>query len=474
MLSCLSGWYRTREHNGVPLPGAREISFKLMSTEEVSADEHYTHYLMQWGQFVDHDLDFSPMAVSNARFSDGRFCNETCDNQAPCFPIPVPESDPRIRRQRCLGMTRSSAMCGSGMTSVFFTKIMPRTQLNQITSFMDGSNIYGSSEEEAFELRDLSSERGLLRRGMITPAAKHLLPSNVNSPVDCQIDPNTAHIPCFLAGDHRANEQLGLLATHTIWMREHNRIAEQLLLLNPHWDGNTIYHEARKIVGAELQHITYSHWLPKILGPSGMTRLPAYTGYNPNQDASILNPFSTAAFRFGHSLVNPVIYRLNETFQPISWGNLPLHRAFFAPFRIVEEGGIDPVLRGLFGRAGKRVRSDELLNSELTERLFMLAHEISLDLGALNIQRGRDHGLPPYVEYRRLCNLSEVHTFQDMRREVTNQEVLRKLRDIYVHPGNVDLWVGGLVEDPLPGGRVGPTFACIIAEQFRRTRDGDR
>lgn len=62
------------------------------------------------------------------------------------------------------------------------------------------------------------------------------------------------------------NEQIGLTAMHTIWLREHNRIANELKELNSHWDGETLYQEARKIVGAEMQHITYTHWLPNILG----------------------------------------------------------------------------------------------------------------------------------------------------------------------------------------------------------------
>ena len=82
-----------------------------------------------------------------------------------------------------------------------------------------------------------------------------------------QIDPTKSHIPCFLAGELRANEQLGLLSMHTMFLREHNRIARELAELNAHWDGDMIYHETRKILGAIMQHITYKHWLPKILGP---------------------------------------------------------------------------------------------------------------------------------------------------------------------------------------------------------------
>jgi len=88
-----------------------------------------------------------------------------------------------------------------------------------------------------------------------------------------QMDASQRRVPCFQAGDPRANEQLGLLAMHTLWLREHNRVAGELLAINPHWDSDTVYHEARKVVGAVVQHITYQHWLPKLLGESAFQRL---------------------------------------------------------------------------------------------------------------------------------------------------------------------------------------------------------
>jgi peroxidase len=321
------------------------------------------------------------------------------------------------------------------MTSLFFNTVNMREQINELTSYMDASNIYGSHDEGARNLRDFTSHRGLLRTGVVMPSGKPLLPPNNGEPIDCQMDPNTGHVPCFQAGDVRANEQLGLLSMHTLWLREHNRIVTTLWETNPHWDGDTLYHETRKIVGAEVQHITYTHWLPKILGPRGMEMLGEYKGYDSTIDATIVNGFATAAFRFGHTLVNPVMYRLNSTFQPIPEGNLPLHKAFFAPFRVIEEGGIDPILRGLFGRAGKKVNPGELLNTELTEKLFKLAHEVALDLAALNIQRGRDHGLNTYNMYRRYCGLNEARTFEDFAREITNSELRQKLLEVYGHPG---------------------------------------
>ncbi|ESN93121.1 hypothetical protein HELRODRAFT_89299 [Helobdella robusta] len=471
------GWTKNKLYNGKKIPSARKISLNLISTNKVTADDEYTHMLMQWGQFLDHDLDFVPTAVSNARFSDGRFCNETCNSQSPCFPIPVSNDDPRVQNRRCIGFVRSSAMCGSGVTSALFdNNALHRQQLNMLTSYIDASNVYGSSEETAINLRNNTNEKGLLRIGTHSAYGfkKEYMPANRDEFVDCQVDSKTAHVPCFLAGDHRSNEQLGLLAMHTIWFREHNRLATKLSKMNSHWDSDTTYHETRKIVGAIMQHITYNDWLPKILGPYGMQMIGPYKGYNPSVNPTIANEFASAAFRFGHTMINPVLSRLNETFLPIIWGNLPLHKAFFAPFRIIEEGGIDPILRGLFGVAAKKLVSGEFLNSELTEKLFVMANEVAQDLAAFNIQRGRDHGLQSYNAYRKYCGMKEAKTFDDFKNEITDDLILKKLEELYEHPDNVDLFVGGVAENVMDNSRIGPTFVCIIADQFKRLRDGDR
>lgn len=188
-------------------------------------------------------------------------------------------------------------------------------------------------------------------------------------------------------------------------------------------------------MGAIMQHITYEYWLPKILGPKGIAMMGSYQGYDANVNPSIVNEFATAAFRFGHSLVQPVIFRLNESFQPIEEGNLPLHRAFFAPYRLMEEGGIDPLLRGLFGAAAKKRMPGEFFNVELTEKLFVMANAIGQDLASLNIQRGRDHGLPHYNDYRELCGMERAASFHDLRNEIQHRGTRDKLEALYGHPG---------------------------------------
>ncbi|XP_019468810.1 peroxidasin homolog isoform X2 [Meleagris gallopavo] len=256
-----------RLSNGYALPMPRLVSTTLIGTETITPDEQYTHMLMQWGQFLDHDLDLTVAALSEARFSDGQHCSSVCTNDPPCFSIMIPPNDPRVRNgARCMFFVRSSPVCGSGMTSLLMNSVYPREQINQLTSYIDASNVYGSSDHEALEIRDLASQRGLLRQGIVQRSGKPLLPFATGPPTECMRDENESPIPCFLAGDQRSNEQLGLTSIHTLWFREHNRIATELLKLNPHWDGDTIYHETRKIVGAEMQHITFSHWLPKIFG----------------------------------------------------------------------------------------------------------------------------------------------------------------------------------------------------------------
>ncbi|XP_032171564.1 peroxidasin-like protein isoform X3 [Mustela erminea] len=458
-----------------PLPPPRLVSTELVATATVTPDHQYTHMLMQWGQFLDHDLDHTVPALSTSRFSDGRLCSSVCTNDPPCFPIIIPDSDPRGTRAPCMFFARSSPVCGSGMTSLVMNSVYAREQINQLTAYIDASNIYGSSERESQILRDYSEPRGLLRTGLPwVPSGKPLLPFSSGPPTECTRPEQDSRSPCFLAGDHRANEQLALTAMHTLWFREHNRVATELSALNPHWDGDTLYHEARKIVGAQLQHITYSHWLPKILGEPGMKMLQDYQGYNPNVNAGIINSFATAAFRFGHTLINPILYRLNDTFGEIPEGHLPLHKAFFSPSRIIEEGGIDPLLRGLFGVAAKLRVPSQLLSVELTEKLFSMAHSVALDLAATNIQRGRDHGIPPYADFRVFCNLTSVENFEDLQNEIKDSEIRQKLKKLYSTPGNIDFWPALMVEDLIPGTRVGPTLMCLFVTQFQRLRDGDR
>lgn len=468
------GWNKGQLYFGFPKPAARLVSTTVISTSTITQDDKITHMVMQWGQFLDHDLDHAIPSVSSESW-DGVDCKRTCEHAAPCYPMEVPPNDPRVTNRRCIDLVRSSAICGSGMTSILFDSIQPREQINQLTAYIDASQVYGYTTQFSRDLRNLTSEDGLLRIGVNFPNQKEMLPfASPTDGIDCRRDLEESSINCFAAGDIRVNEQTGLAAMHTIWLREHNRIARELKEINLHWDGETLYQEARKIVGAQMQLFTYEHWLPIVLGEEGMQLLGPYKGYDPSVNPTISNEFATAALRFGHTLINPILHRLNETFQPIPQGHLALHRAFFAPWRLVLEGGIDPLLRGMYTVPAKLKRPGENLNTELTEKLFFNAHAVSLDLAAMNIQRSRDHGIPGYNVYREFCNLKPAETFDDLKNEISDETVRAKLKELYGHPGNIDIFVGGILEDQIGGAKVGPTFRCLLIEQFDRLRSGDR
>ena len=283
-----------------------------------------------------------------------------------------------------------------------------------------------------------------------------------NGPVIC-MDP-----PCFLAGDLRVNEQTALTVMHTIWVREHNRIARVLRANNRQMSSDDIFETARSIVIAQIQKITYKDYLPLILGRAFSRLIPTYKGYDPSIFSNVPNAFATAAYRFGHSQIQPFFERLDKSYRSIPAGPLSLVDAFFNNSQFLEHGGTDPILRGLLATPARQV--DEFLNTVITTMLFANSSSSpGMDLASLNIQRGRDHGLPTYLTWKQWAK-TECNLESDFRNQLTRIRLLQT----YGSLNNVDLFVGGLAEEPVSGGIVGATFACIFSKTFTALRDGDR
>ncbi|XP_060764595.1 eosinophil peroxidase-like [Neoarius graeffei] len=228
--------------------------------------------------------------------------------------------------------------------------------------------------------------------------------------------------------------------------------------------------------GCVLQIIVYRDYLKYIVGTSAMQNLlDRYPGYNSNVDPSIANVFATAAYRFAHVTVQPFIFRLDKNFKESQqFPSIPVHTAFFTPWRIIFEGGIDPLIRGVISSPAKLNKQDSMMVNSLREKLFIFSSKIAQDLASLNLQRGRDHGLPGYNAWRRFCGLSEPKNVTELESVLSNTDLAHKLIELYGSPDNIDLWAGGLAEPFVPGGRVGPVFSCIIATQFQKIRQGDR
>ena len=450
-----------------PNPSARHVSQTVV--RNVTMNEDLTHILMQWGQFIDHDLSLSPELEGD--------CAEMahdCEFSDVCRPIRVTDRDPVFglytsNNGTCIAFSRSLSVC-SNPTLPIVTGFTPREQINVLTSFIDGSMIYGPDTELASKLRKFSG--GLLREGAGQSGKKAELPrisTTDNEREDGGVFvgcPNGGTLGCFLAGDLRVNEQTALTIMHTIWLREHNRIARELATLNPTWTDERLYQEARRIVGAIIQKITYYDYLPLILGINVYNIVVGdYTGYDPRINPGVTNAFSTAAYRYGHTLIRPFFDRLGSGYIPVTLGPISLLEMFFDPDSYRNSLGTDPILRGMVSQNSRRV--DEFMNAILTNNLF----NVHLDLASLNIQRGRDHGLPPYLTWQRYCQ--RVFPMLDMT-DFTNTLTLVRFLEVYGSLDTVDLWIGGLAEDRLPGSLLGPTFACLFGITFANIRDGDR
>ncbi|XP_056233036.1 eosinophil peroxidase-like [Seriola aureovittata] len=480
------GWTPNLSVNRHLLPLVREVSNRILRTanSDVESDPLYTHLVTIFGQWTDHDLTFTPHSPVIRSFNNGVDCDKSCERTEPCFPIEIPKKDPRFgkKSEECIPFFRSSAGCGSGNTGHIFGASTVRQQMNSLTAFIDVGQVYGSDDTKARFLRNLTTDEGLLRVNTeYTDNGRELLPfTNMGANMCASrariTNDDVEEVPCFLAGDERSNENIGLTSLHTLLMREHNRLARALAELNPHWGGERLYQEARKIMGGYFQVLTFRDYLLHIVGPDFIARqLSTYPGYDENVDPSISNVFATAAYRFAHLMVQPFMFRLDEKYKENSKFPSPLlHKAFFAPWRIVFEGGVDPILRGLVGRQAKLNTQDQMMTDELRDRLFKFSAELALDLGALNMQRGRDHGLPGYNQWRKFCGLSQPRNLAQLARVMNNTDLAKNLLDLYGTPDNIDVWLGGVAEPFVRGGRVGPLFACLIATQFQKIRQGDR
>jgi len=413
-------------------PNPRKISNLICAKETDALNSlNATDYTWLWGQFLDHDIALTR-------------------DTAEAYPITVPADDTQFTPNSTLPFTRSEYDPSTGTTNV-------RQQINQQSAYIDASNIYGADTTRAAGLRANDGT------GKLYTSTGNLLPRN-----GIMLDniPNNHDAQYFIAGDVRANEHLLLTAMHTLWMREHNRIADEIGAANTHLTGDQIYQATRRKVTALVQAITFNEFLPTLLGPGGIS---AYTGYNENTNPEILNSFATAFYRLGHSMIPSKLLRLDESLQRISLGHTLLRDSFFRPDRLTDGGGIEPLLRGAARQVCQAVSVGTV--NELRNFLFASSGLGGQDLAARNIQRGRDHGLPSLNDCRIALGLDPLRSFGDI---TTDAGVKAKLISVYFSANEIDAWIGALAEDATGGGLVGSTIRRACKLQFEALRDGDR
>lgn len=422
-------------------PNPRVISNRLFAQDDSRLDgKALSDFTWVFGQFIKNE-------VSSMIFeAEDQLTN-----------IIVPEDDNFFEPGSVLHTKRAKAADGTGITT-------PRTYINEVTAFVDGSSVYGSTHERAAWLRTGQN-------GMLKTSEGNLLPWNTidgefNSAVDADAptmrDETKSMGKYFVAGDIRANEHPLLIAMHTLFVREHNRLCEIVSAQHPLWNDERVYQRARKLVGGILQNVVYNEWLPTL----GL-QIPMYSGYKPQAESRVSNEFVAAAFEIASTLANDHIVRMDYDGSEMVQGNITLGEAFYYPENILYVGGIDAYVKGM------ATQVQQNLDCKVIDaiRNFEYSDNGGTDRAAVIINKGRDTGLPSYNQLRRELGFALYRDFGDLTVDTEAQQVLR---DLYGSINNVDAWVGLMAEDHLPNSMFGEVTGAIIERQFQSLRDGDR
>lgn len=429
-------------------PNPREVSNSLFAQESPINDPlNLSDFCWVWGQFIDHDIG---LTENNA-------------TEPAMIPVPAgdPWFDPLNSGQVVIPMMRNIYDETTGTD-----ENNPRQHPNQITAFIDASAVYGSDEARATWLRTFQG-------GKLKTSEGNLLPFNTTTgELEDAIDHNAPEMAddvgmadrLFVGGDVRANENPLLTSFHTLFVREHNRQCDLLALAHPDWTDEELYQYARKIVGALVQAIVYEEWLPAM-----GVHLTPYTGYQSDVNPGLLNVFTGAAFRLGHTLLNSQIQRLDNNGAILPEGNLLLREGFFNPSIVIESGGIEPFIKGMAVQIQQSM--DPKVVNDVRNFLFGPPGAGGLDLASININRGRERGLADFNTVRENFGLQPYQFFQQIS---SNAAVFTRLLSLYTDINDIDPWVGMLAEERMPGALFGETIMEIMEYQFKALRDGDR
>ncbi|KAG9341887.1 hypothetical protein JZ751_018204, partial [Albula glossodonta] len=328
----------------------------------------------------------------------------------------------------------------------------PRTQVNHVTAWIDGSSIYGSSSSWSDALRSFY-------RGQLAGAPGGNFPRQTGGPyfMWSPADPSTGQHGregLYQFGNARGNENVFTVAEGIIWFRYHNYLASKLLEQHPLWSDEELFQNARKRVIATFQNIVFYEWLPGYLGNK---TVPPYPGYQKYVDPGISPEFQSAAMRFGSTAVPPGVYMRNRTCHyrniiNIDGSTSPAMRVCNSFWNRQNPNlrtgqDVDDLMMGMASQIAER--EDNIIVEDLKDYMYGPLRFSRSDLMALTIQRGRDTGLPSYNQARAAFDLPPVSSWEEINPELNRTS-------------------------PQSWGAPGPLFSSIILDQFQRIRNGDR
>jgi hypothetical protein len=426
----------TTAKRGTNHPNPRSISNLICKGSPVLSSRNLSDITWVWGQFVDHEINLTSTQTGG----------ET-------LPISTPVGDlNELFPSHTIPFSRS--LFSLDQTGV-------RQHKNEISSYIDATNVYGPLTNRCSALRTFVD--GKLKTSLSTNG-EVILPYNTEG-IDNAPDTSSSF---FIAGDVRANENIFLTALHTLFVREHNRICEYIKSEGVTKNDEIIFQKARRMVIALQQNITFSEFLPSLLGPVSTASSPhplnTYGGFNSDTNAGIHTEFSTVGYRFGHTMVSSVLQT-----GPSQTDTILLRDAFFTP-SFIATNGINNLLLGMTTKKANEV--DNIIVDDLRNFLFGPPSGGMLhDLASLNIQRGRDHGIPGYNDVREAYQLPRIPDFNSLEMPA---QIRTDLASLYTTVDDIDPWVGCICENHLPDSSAGALLTAIIKHQFFTLREGDR
>jgi hypothetical protein len=516
-------------------PSPRFVSNRIFNdtAQNIFSENGVSQWGFTWGQFLDHTFGLRATA-------GGESAN-----------LAFNAADPLEEFRNDFGViqfNRTPAAPGTGVTNV-------RQQINTVDSYIDASAVYGNSLSRLEWLREGSFDNNIDNNGPRLLLSNGFLPratargNAANAPaMDREGLLRAVPDHAMVAGDVRANENLALLGTQTLFAREHNRIVNQLPAF---LSADLRFDIARRIVGAEQQFITYNEFLPTL----GVTLSP-YRGYDDTVDATLSNEFAVVGYR-AHSMIHgeleptaPVGTYTDAQLEAFEDAGIeveiegdtvtlviPLNVAFFNP-DLITAIGIGPLMKGIGSES--EYKNDEQIDNQLRSVLFQVPRPDApdpsacldgpslpdcfqgvSDLGAIDVQRGRDHGMPTYNQMRQAYGLAPKTSFTSITGEATDRfpsdplinaadpindpnildfvelrdadgnvlpagseegavvgvrrtTTAARLRAIYGNVNNLDAFTGMLAERHATGTEFGELQRTMWRREFERLRDGDR
>ncbi|XP_070093396.1 dual oxidase 1 isoform X2 [Equus caballus] len=352
----------------------------------------------------------------------------------------------------------------------------PRDLTNEVTGWLDGSAIYGSSHSWSDELRSFSG-------GQLASGPDPAFPRDSKDPLFMWTAPDPAtgqrgSQGLYAFGAERGNRDPFVQALGLLWFRYHNLCAQRLAREHPSWGDEELFQHARKRVIATYQNIAVYEWLPSFL----RKMLPDYAGYRPFLDPGISPEFLAASEQFFSTMVPPGVYMRNASchFQGVLNRNSSISRALRVcnsywsrehP-NLQRAEDMDALLLGMASQIAER--EDNVVVEDVRDFWPGPLKFSRTDHLASCLQRGRDLGLPSYTEARAALGLPPITRWQDINPALSrsNGTVLEAIAALYNQDlSRLELLPGGLLESH---GDPGPLFSAIVLDQFVRLRDGDR